>query len=220
MLPGHSASILLTMVVYLSFSNGLDEIFQLAKRELVTRRIIGFTADFPKARIIVTSRIIGYTRRVLTDADFAHFTLQDLDETQVTNFVDRWYALALHDRPDEAQDPERTHFWRSFGKESPSIRQLAGNPMLLTIMTIIGKHQELPRERWKLYDHAASVLIEHWDVNKHLHRKNLDADFIGEDDKRELLRRLAYRMQTGAAGIRGNYIPGEQLQQEFESYLE
>ena len=33
---------------------------------------------------------------------------------------------------------------------SPSVRQLTGNPMLLTIMAIIGKHQELPRDRWKL----------------------------------------------------------------------
>ena len=69
--------------------------------------------------------------------------------------------------------------------------------MLLTIMAIIGKHQELPRERWKLYDHAASVLIQHWDVNKHLNDESIEADFIGEDDKKELLRRLAYRMQSG-----------------------
>ncbi|MCI0478093.1 MAG: NACHT domain-containing protein, partial [Anaerolineales bacterium] len=159
--------------------DGLDEIFDPEQRERITRQIVGFCGDYPKARVIVTSRVIGYRRKILTDAGFTHFTLQDLDEKQVERFVRRWYDLAMSDRPDEAKE-RRERIQRSF-KESASIRQLAGNPMLLTIMAIIGKHQELPRERWKLYDHAASVLIQHWDVNKHLKDQCVEADFIGED---------------------------------------
>jgi hypothetical protein len=197
--------------------DGLDEIFDPEDREQAARRIAGFTLDYPQARVVVTSRVVGYRRRVLADAGFSHFTLQDLDERQVAEFVDRWYALALADRPDEAA-ARRERILTSF-RESASIRQLAGNPMLLTIMAIIGKHQELPRERWKLYDHAASVLIQHWDVNKHLRDRQLDADFIGEDDKKELLRRLAFKMQAGDGGLAGNYIHRDQLQTEFENYL-
>ncbi|HEV2912131.1 MAG TPA: DUF4062 domain-containing protein [Pyrinomonadaceae bacterium] len=197
--------------------DGLDEIFEPEARETVARRIAGFASDYPKARIIATSRIIGYRRKILEDAGFTHFTLQDLDEQQVATFVDQWYSLALSDRPDEARE-RRERIINSF-KESPSIRQLAGNPMLLTIMAIIGKHQELPRERWKLYEHAASVLIQHWDINKHLKDKNVNIDVVGEDDKKELLRRLAYRMQSGAGGLAGNYIHHDQLQDEFEGYL-
>jgi hypothetical protein len=123
----------------------------------------------------------------------------------------------MSDRLDEAKE-RCERILKSF-KTSASIRQLAGNPMLLTIMAIIGKHQELPRERWKLYDHAASVLIQHWDVNKHLKDKSIEADFIGEDDKKELLRRLAYSMQSGDGGLAGNYIHLDGLQAEFENYL-
>jgi hypothetical protein len=195
----------------------LDEIFDPEQRERITHQIVGFCNDYPKTRVIVTSRVIGYRRKILTDAGFTHFTLQDLDEKQIETFVSHWYDLAMSDRPDEAKE-RRERILRSF-KESASIRQLAGNPMLLTIMAIIGKHQELPRERWKLYDHAASVLIQHWDVNKHLKDARIDADFIGEDDKKELLRRLAFRMQGGEGGLAGNYIHREQLQAEFESYL-
>jgi len=197
--------------------DGLDEIFDPAERERITRQIVGFASEYPKARIIVTSRVIGYRRKILEDAGFVHFTLQDLDEKQVTTFVDNWYGLALSDRPDEAKE-RRERITRSF-KESASIRQLAGNPMLLTIMAIIGKHQELPRERWKLYEHASSVLIQHWDVNKHLKDQHVEAKFIGEDDKKELLRRLAFKMQGGASGLAGNHIHREQLQTEFETYL-
>jgi len=196
--------------------DGLDEIFEPEQREQFTRQIVGFCNDYPKVRVIVTSRVIGYRRKILTDAGFTHFTLQDLDEKQVGSFVTLWYDLAMSD-PEEAKE-RRDRILKSF-ENSTSIRQLAGNPMLLTIMAIIGKHQELPRERWKLYDHAASVLIQHWDVNKHLKDKSIEAEFIGEDDKKELLRRLAYRMQSGDGGLAGNYVQRDGLQAEFESYL-
>ena len=163
--------------------DGLDEIFDPNDRETVSRQIVGFATLYPKVRILVTSRIVGFPQKVMESGGFTVFTLQDLDEAQVKQFVGQWYALALSDRPAEAEQRSQ-RILRSFA-ESASIRQLAGNPMLLTIMTIIGKHQELPRERWKLYDHAASVLIEHWDINKHLrnHRLLNHGDFIGEDEK-------------------------------------
>ncbi len=197
--------------------DGLDEIFVPEERERITRQIVGFSSDYPKTYIIVTSRVIGYRRKILTDAGFAHFTLQDLNEKQVATFVARWYSLALSDRLDEAK-ARRERIMHSF-KESTSIRQLAGNPMLLTIMAIIGKHQELPHERWKLYDHAVSVLIQHWNVNKHLKDQRVDAAFIGEEEKKDLLRRLAYKMQAGGGGLSGSYIHREHLQVEFENYL-
>jgi hypothetical protein len=197
--------------------DGLDEIFEPEARERVAHRIAGFAEDYPKARVIVTSRVIGYRRKILEDAGFAHFTLQDLDEEQVAAFINQWYSLALSDRPEEAEG-RRERIMRSF-QESASIRQLAGNPMLLTIMAIIGKHQELPKERWKLYDHAASVLIQHWDINKHLRDRKLTSDLIEEEDKKELLRRLAYRMQSGERGLAANAIHRDQLLAEFEGYL-
>jgi hypothetical protein len=197
--------------------DGLDEIFDPEQREQVMHRMVGFAASYPNVRIIATSRIIGYRRKILADAEFAHFTLQDLDESQVATFAERWYELALSDRPDEAKE-RRERILRAF-KDSASIRQLAGNPMLLTIMAIIAMHQELPRERWKLYDHAATVLIEHWDINKHLDDHNVPAEYIGQDEKKEMLRRLAHRMQSGAGGLAGNYVHRDELQDEFESYL-
>jgi predicted NACHT family NTPase len=73
--------------------DGLDEIFDPERRERITRQIVGFASDYPKARVIVTSRVIGYRRKILTDAGFSHFTLQDLDEQQVERFVTHWYDL-------------------------------------------------------------------------------------------------------------------------------
>ena len=83
--------------------DGLDEIFDPAERQQVTRQIVGFSLDYPKVRVVVTSRIVGYNRKILTDAGFSHFTLQDLDQPQVQQFVEGWYSLALHDQPEEAR---------------------------------------------------------------------------------------------------------------------
>jgi hypothetical protein len=192
--------------------DGLDEIFDAADREVIAQQIAGFTRDYPAVRVIVTSRILGYRRKILTDAGFVHLTLQDFEEDQVSEFARKWFALAMPNRAADAE--ERIGRLTRAYEESPSIRQLAGVPMLLTIMAIIGKNQELPRERWKLYDHAASVLVQHWDVNKHL-----GTDLLAEDDKRDLLRALAWRMQAAKGGLAGNYIHRDDLLNEFETYL-
>ena len=197
--------------------DGLDELFDPAERETVSRQIAGFAARYERVRVVVTSRIIGYRRQVFDGAGFSHYTLQDLDRPQIDCFIRNWYELAFHQQPEEAEPRGRR--LAEAVEESPSIRELAGNPLLLTILTIIGKHQDLPRERWKLYDHAAGVLVEHWDVNKHLADAHIDADFMGEEDRKELLRRVAVRMQAGRGGLAGNYLPAEELQSEFEDYL-
>lgn len=207
----------LTLGRTVAIFDGLDEVFDRRRREEVASQIAGFAADFPQVRVIVTSRVIGYSRRILTDVGFTHFTLQDLDSDQTAEFLGHWYRLAIHDRPQEALIRQARLL--DAMRHSHAIRELAGNPLLLTILAIIGKHQALPRERWKLYDHAATVLVEHWDVNRHLRDQHQDPDFIGTEDKKELLRRLAYRMQSADRGLTANYIATEELSQVFEDYL-
>ena len=197
--------------------DGLDEIFDKRRREAVANQIAAFAGEFPHVRVIVTSRIIGYARRVLTEFGFAHFTLQDLDPNQINEFLASWYDLAMHDRPADAA-ARRARLVEAM-HHSQSIRELAGNPMLLTILAIIGKHQALPRERWKLFDHAASVLVEHWDINRHLQDQYESPGFIDAEDKKELLRRLAYKVQSGERGLSANYIGHEDLGEVFEGYL-
>jgi HEAT repeat protein len=197
--------------------DGLDEIFEPRLRETVSRRIAGFAAQFPVTRVVVTSRVVGYRPRVLRDAGFVQYTVQDLGSDKIDAFLRNWYEVALHDRPRDAE-MRRERLTRAI-KDSAPIRELAGNPLLLTILAIIGKHQELPRERWKVYDHAAGVLVQHWDVNKHLVDEDIDADVIREDDKKELLRKLAIRMQEGRHGFAGNSLVDTDLYQDIESYL-
>ncbi|MCY1144750.1 HEAT repeat domain-containing protein [Actinoplanes sp. Pm04-4] len=203
--------------------DGLDEIFDGQRRQEVAEQVAAFAAQFPGTRVIVTSRILEYTslahghvRRTLTNAGFEHFTLQDLGIDQITEFLTRWFVVVLQqNRADALQ--RSAGLVRDIVRSRP-LRELAGNPMLLTILAIINRHQELPRNRRTLYQHAAGVLVEHWEVSRDLAAGG-EAALSDAEDKHELLRRLAYEMQTGSTGLRGNYIARDDLIQVFVAYL-
>ncbi|MFC9796179.1 HEAT repeat domain-containing protein [Streptomyces sp. NPDC127584] len=199
--------------------DGLDELFEKDVRDAVTRRIAGFAARHPQARIVVTSRGYGYQRAVLDGAGFTDFMLQDLDREQIGAFADQWFALACPDDPDQARRLiERV---TTAVDASTSVRELAGNPLILTILAIIGRRRELPRDRRTVYEHAVDVLVEHWDPSKYLRDRQVEEHlpYLGPEDKRELLRLIARQMQEGHGGISGNHIAGPDLLKSFEEYL-
>jgi hypothetical protein len=197
--------------------DGLDEIFDGHRRKEAASQIAAFANDFPAARILVTSRIPEYSRRHLVDAGFVHYTLQDLDADHTSEFLKRWFLLAMPDRPTQAV-VQRDLVSEAI-RRSPALTELAGNPMLLSILAIIGRHRMLPKQRWRLYEHAATVLVERWDDNR-LPRDPVDGSrSIDAEDKRELLRRLAFDMQSGRGGLSGNYVDAEQLKRIFTEYL-
>lgn len=195
--------------------DGLDEIFDRNDRDKVMQEIVGFALNYPQARIVVTSRPVGYRDTTFRQAGFAHFALQDLDLGQVDVFVRGWFALTFPQQPDLAQ--QRVERILSSVNRSPSIRLLAGNPMLLTIMALLAREQELPRERAAFYEAAVNVLCHHWDANRNLSLP--DTDYLHIDDKKEFLRRIAYRMQTGNSGLAGNAIHEETLETEIADWL-
>ena len=145
--------------------DGLDEIFDSGKREDVITAIHGFTHKYPRVRVIVTSRIIGYKPQRLQDAEFHHFILQDLNAEQIQDFVRRWHELSFTDAGEKARISERLKRALEY---SSTIRDLAGNPLLLTIMAILNRSQELPRDRAELYNQASRVLLYQWDVERSL----------------------------------------------------
>ncbi|HKQ75500.1 MAG TPA: HEAT repeat domain-containing protein [Blastocatellia bacterium] len=191
--------------------DGLDEIFDPNRRKDALKDIHRFSNEYPATRIIVTSRVIGYDQRQLADAGFRHFMLQDLDESQIAEFLDRWYGTFVTDSRDRAAKKERLS--RAIVESRP-IRELAENPLLLTMMSILNLNQELPRDRVKLYERASEVLLHHWDFER-LGLKGA----VEYREKAEILRRLADHMQNASAGLKGNIIAGDDLKRIFRDYL-
>ncbi|MEU0407311.1 HEAT repeat domain-containing protein [Streptomyces griseorubiginosus] len=204
--------------------DGLDELFDPAAREQVSHRIADFASRYGAAaggvRVVVTSRVIGYRRGVLERAGFAHHMVQDLDGRQTERFARQWYATAYpHDQERAARLCRR--LTEAVGQSRP-VGELAGNPLLLTILAIIGRRRELPRDRQGVYRHAVAVLVAHWDEHaKHLRAPDdVEAlSYLGDEDRHELLRLVARRMQEGEGGIAGNHLHQDVLLDTFRDYL-
>lgn len=198
--------------------DGLDEIFDAALRDRIARQIADFAERYPHARVIVTSRPVGYQKSALQSAGFKRYKLQDLDLRRITEFVRGWYRIACHDNPAQAALLERRLVEAVQG--SAAVRELAGNPMLLTILAIIGRRRALPRGRSSVYEHAVTVLVEQWDPSKFLVDDSAEAlPYLQPADRLEMLRLIARKLQHSPAGLSGNFISGADLTAEFETFL-
>ena len=194
--------------------DGLDEVFDRATQSTIIDDIIRFSQQYPNAQILVTSRIIGYNPERLQHSGFRHFTLQSLDTDEIHEFIDRWYDLSMGSDPDKVRLKQRL---KDAIDNSKAIANLADNPLLLTMMAILNRRQELPRDRADLYDQASRVLLYHWDVDHK--RLQIPMDAIGRREKQEMLRLIAYEMQAGEDGLKGNLISAERLTRILTDYL-
>ncbi|OPG10111.1 hypothetical protein B1R27_03795 [Streptomyces sp. GKU 895] len=203
--------------------DGLDELFDPAARAQVSHRIADFAGRYGGtggARVIVTSRVIGYRRGVLEHAGFSHHMVQELSLRQIECFARQWYATAYPH--DEERSTRLCRRLTDAVSHSRPVAELAGNPLLLTILAIVGRRRDLPRDRLGVYRHAVAVLVAHWDEHaKHLRAPGeVEAlSYLGDEDRHELLRLVARRMQEGEGGIAGNHIHQDVLLETFRDYV-
>ncbi|HEY0075732.1 MAG TPA: NACHT domain-containing protein [Abditibacteriaceae bacterium] len=193
--------------------DGLDEIFDEAVRASVVQEIVNIATRYPKARFVVTSRVIGYQQQTLSDAGFSHFMLQDLEPKQIEYFIQQWHDLAYADEVERVHKRERL---RKAVDKSHSIKELAQNPLMLTMMALLNRHQPLPDDRVDLYEQTSRLLLHQWDAEKALP--------TGEDlplyHKQAMLRAIAYKMQTNPGGLAGNAIAVQELENTLTHYLQ
>ena len=193
------------------YLDGLDEIFDGPTRGSVIEEITAFAARYPQAPVVVTSRIVGYEADRLRNAGFTHATLEDFDDAQVSEFLAKWHAAAEDDAKERARLQGQLE--RAL-RESRAVRELAGNPLLLTMMAILNRNQELPRDRVELYAQASRVLLHEWDASR-----SLPVDTFARQEKEELLRELAGAMQQREGGLAGNLIDRARLVDLFRTFL-
>ncbi len=197
--------------------DGLDEVFDPDERKRVINQFQTFAHRYPNARIVVTSRIAGYDRTALGLAGFDHYTLLPLTLGQIRHFAGQWYQYyTLEGTERTAQGLVQRII------ESPRLLDLAGNPLLLTMMAVIYKDRDLPNERWRLYERCADTLLEDWDLGKGIE----DEDFkltvlVRTAQKSEILQRVSmYMLEHGQKGRELNAIAYAPLLDIIASYLE
>jgi hypothetical protein len=196
--------------------DGLDEVFNPTLRREISTAIHRFADNYPRIRIVVTSRIIGYQYQTWRDENFRHFMLQELDHNQIADFLTRWHRSAYEEPRDG--DAKRELLACAIA-DSVAIRQLAGNPLLLTMMAILNRTQDLPRDRAELYEQCARLLLHQWKVDVAFSYPELANASLDFKDKRNLLLRVARAMQTSERGLAGNLIDERSLEITLEAGL-
>ncbi|MEM6836873.1 MAG: NACHT domain-containing protein [Cyanobacteria bacterium P01_C01_bin.120] len=199
--------------------DGLDEVVNRQARGTVLRQIHDFTQDYPRVPVVLTSRVIGYKADDLGRVGFQHYMLQDLEQDQIEEFIDIWHGLTYGDAGERQRKQERL---QRAVQQSRAIQELAGNPLLLTLMAILNRGEELPRDRARLYEKASEVLLYQWDVEEKLLKDDrlekypIELDYR---DKQRMLRRVAAMMQNSNQGLAGNFIRRGELEQCLTDYL-
>jgi hypothetical protein len=174
--------------------DGLDEIFDVESRARALEQVLRLSITFPTSRFMVTSRPVGYPSDVLRASEFRHWCLQPFNDRRIAQFVEAWCGVALRDPQDAARVKDQLE--ESLTVES--IRELAGNPLLLTMMVTLARNHTLPRDKATLYERCAELLLDRWNPRRSLgaHPGLGDVD-VDLQDKRDILRRAAWKMQSG-----------------------
>jgi len=195
------------------FCDALDEIFDPELRRVTAEQLLELAIKMPTARITITSRPVGYPEEVLGPAGFGHWLLQDFDKKQIQGFLSRWVSAALPDQDDRTNVTARMNS----ALEIPRVREMAGNPLLLTLMSILARTDELPRDRMRLYTKAAELLLYQWDTSRSL--RPIEGLDFAYDQKHRVLRELAWRMQNAQIGLGGNLASLEMVREVFDEEL-
>lgn len=175
--------------------DGLDEVWTADRRKAITDAVRALASRYRDNHYLVTSRIVGYNEAPLDRRDFVHHMVLPLEDADIAEFVRKWYTARERDAPHR---DERIKNLLDTLKREPRIRDLARNPLLLTIIALVHRIAELPHERVKLYDTCVTALVNTWDEVKGLSIAEKQRPFFRE--RRRLLERLAYELHSGAEG--------------------
>ncbi len=142
--------------------DGLDEVATLDERQRLVEEIEHFALYYPGNRILVTSRPIGYRLAPFSNKWFSEAQVQDFNDEQIRQFLDRWYSHVLRLSPIPREDQQELETLFTALKENARLHKLAENPLLLTVITALHRYERLPDRRVLVYDRCADLLLETW----------------------------------------------------------
>jgi hypothetical protein len=167
--------------------DGLDELLDTSRRAEMAAIVEQFCSEYPLARVLVTSRLVGYDHARLDDSQFVLYRLGGLADEQVGEYVHKWFAQEEGISADDAR-----RWAGTFTDESAGVPDLRANPLMLSLMCILYRGEgSLPRNRAEVYEQCATLLFRQWDARRRIHL-DLRAGHLVEPS----LRHLAWWMFT------------------------
>ena len=182
--------------------DGLDEVADPKARQRVARLVESFTRTYDRCRYVVTSRIVGYIGTARLGEAYALTTVLDFTRQDIAQFLSVWNRLiAVAEKGDNAS--AKAHAESQSGQllqaidGNPRIRELAINPLLLTVIAMVHRDRvKLPDRRAELYAEAVDVLLGKWEEAKGVKETPIlpGEQVFDTGDKRLLLQTLALHL--------------------------
>lgn len=181
--------------------DGVDELIP-AQRRNVRTWLRGLLAEYPKLRVVVTSRPGGAERGWLSGEGFAPVLLERMSPLDVAAFCRRWHDAAREESArsdtalpcgtDELPGYERALLRQLDGRRH--LRGLASSPLLCAMLCALNldRRQQLPPDRMGLYRDALALLLERRDAEREVPASR--AVVLDTASKLAVLQHLAWRL--------------------------
>jgi energy-coupling factor transporter ATP-binding protein EcfA2 len=143
--------------------DGMDELPNPRFKKKVRTRVHCLLNTYPGNTSIITSRIVGYENSYrFDDKGYRHLKLARLALPEMERFVADWYAVRVENPAErQANVDDLNRILRD--TEQEAIRELAANPLLLTIIALVHRIDAvLPDERVVLYQKCTETLLNTW----------------------------------------------------------
>ena len=167
--------------------DGVDEINDEVQRMDFINQVRKFLNEYPSLNVIITSRIAGYSNIVFDNlSDFSKFEILPFSDENIENYCITWFK---HINKDDGESKSNAVQISNEIISNVRLRALAGNPLLLTTLLIVGgKEGKFPVNRVSLYERTVQVLLERWN------RKS--SEEIDVDSAKYQLACIAYEMTS------------------------
>lgn len=146
--------------------DGLDEVHNDADRLSFVENLERFLVEFPKIRLIVTSREAGFSLVAPNLMRFCErWRIAPLSPSSIKQLSRYWHTLMAGPGAETSAEAENL---ANQLISSRSLARLAENPLLLTMLLVV-KHGagRLPPDRVSLYERAVEVLLDTWNIKGH-----------------------------------------------------
>jgi predicted NACHT family NTPase len=163
--------------------DGLDEVKE-ESNKYVLAEITKFSDRYDKNRFVMTCRI---ATREYTFEKFTEVEVADFDKEQIDTFVKNWFECSKKEKKEEKAKKFRRNL-----ENQPQIKELATNPLLLTLLCLVfeDKGEFVSRNRYDVYKEAIDTLLGKWDASRAIERENVYKN-LSLGDKRDLLSYIA-----------------------------
>jgi predicted nucleotidyltransferase/transcriptional regulator with XRE-family HTH domain len=177
--------------------DGLDEVGRDGSLPAVLR---DFVTLYPDNRFVLTSRAVGLDAGPWHRLGFQTCAITRWQEEDIRRFALRWYTSRLGEGGERRrkENERRAEELSAAILSHPPLREIATNPLLLTILANLHyANASLPRRRVDLYAKVVEVLLESWEAGKRAPRPGdpLLGIVLEPREFQWLLSRMALEMQ-------------------------